>query len=204
MQPKLAPLPPDFATLWDRWYPEAPPIGFVLRDIYPERWLRIHSLPHGLRYPTSGWQQAELIRRHSAVATDVLGEGARFAFLLLRSCAGPESVGVGQRAGITAGELPDALSLSPHLWDDHSGYFGEPMGLVGAEVLWQPGDFIGFIVAVANDRVRGVLANLSTGAVYAPYDGGADLFFATEVERDLARARHAAWVPRLPGGSERR
>ena len=142
------------------------------------------------------------MRRHSAVATDVLGGGAVCVLLLLRSSTGPESVGVGQRAAVTAGDLPDALSLSPELWDDESGWFGEPVGLLGAQVIWQPADFLGFIAAVADDRVRGVVANLATGGVYAPYDGGADLFFATEIERDLARARHAAWIPKLSEESE--
>jgi len=41
---------------------------------------------------------------------------------------------------------------------------------------------------------------LDTGAVYAPYDGGADLFFPSTWERDLARDRYRAWLSRDPGG----
>jgi hypothetical protein len=42
-----------------------------------------------------------------------------------------------------------------------------------------------------------LLVNLDSGQVYAPYDGGADLFYSTEFARDNARERFAAWLQSL-------
>ena len=54
--------------------------------------------------------------------------------------------------------------------------------------------------AVADNRVSGLFAALETGSVYAPYDGGADLFFPTGWERDLARERYDGWLSSRPDG----
>jgi hypothetical protein len=39
---------------WNNHYPEAPPVGFLLRQVYSDRWLRIHSLPGSKRYASRG------------------------------------------------------------------------------------------------------------------------------------------------------
>ncbi|MDB4915783.1 MAG: hypothetical protein JWM95_3427, partial [Gemmatimonadetes bacterium] len=80
--------PADSTVLarWPEWYPDAPPVGFLLREAYPDRWLRIHSLPEAKRYPTSGFDYAELLRRHNSVAADVLGLDTPCAILLVHTC----------------------------------------------------------------------------------------------------------------------
>ena len=39
-----------------------------------------------------------------------------------------------------------------------------------------------------------MLLNWESGAAYAPYDGGADLFWPPEAEREVARARFCDWL----------
>jgi hypothetical protein len=127
----LSPLPAGFLDQWALWYPDCPPEGYLLRDEYPDVWLRIHSLPRSKRYAESPGEYAELLSRHNQVATDLLGSDARCA-LLLR--------------------------------------------------------------AIADEETQALLVELDRGQVYAPYDGGADLFFASTFERDLAKARYANWL----------
>ena len=86
--PLILPISPDFATRWAAWYGATPPIGFLLREEYPDRWLRIHSLRSAARYPRSGWDYAELIRRHNTIANHVLGPGAESAFIVFCECSG--------------------------------------------------------------------------------------------------------------------
>ncbi|MBZ4416504.1 hypothetical protein [Myxococcus sp. RHSTA-1-4] len=45
-----------------------------------------------------------------------------------------------------------------------------------------------------------LLASCTTGHVYAPYDGGAGLFFRNPEERNAARQRYRDWRSRLPSG----
>ena len=184
-QAYLDPLPANFLETWTEWFPDAPPVGFLLREAEPDRWLRIHSLPGSRRHPESGWDHAELLRRHNAVATDLLGEGAACGVVLFDVCDPQRSSALGARAGLTEAELPRVASLPPDLWDEDDGVFTEPVCLFGGSTVWRTGAFDAFIAAVADARVSGMFAAFETGAVYAPYDGGADLFFPTTWERDL-------------------
>jgi hypothetical protein len=54
--------------------------------------------------------------------------------------------------------------------------------------------------AVADDQLRLLLLNWDTGAAYAPYDGGADLFCPSEHERDSAREHFKRWLSSDPSG----
>ena len=48
----------EFLAHWKAWYPDSPPLAFALREIYPDLWLRIHSLPQGKRYAETDSEQA--------------------------------------------------------------------------------------------------------------------------------------------------
>ncbi len=93
------------------------------------------------------------------------------------------------------------LGLLPSwLWEDDSGFFTGPVGLFGAVVTWRRGAFDSFIGAAANDEIRGLALGNATGQVYAPYDGGADLFFPAVANRTEATRRYAAWLSTRPDG----
>jgi hypothetical protein len=135
------------------------------------------------------------------VATDVLGEGAPCAVILFDVCEPRRSSALGMRAGLTESELPSVGTVPPELWgDEDAGVFVEPVCLFGGSTVWRAGAFDAFIEAVADNRVSGLFAALETGSVYAPYDGGADLFFTTGRERDLARERYDGWLSSRPDG----
>jgi hypothetical protein len=151
----------DFAALWRGWFPDVPPVGHLLRDAYPERWLRVHSLPGSKRYAGTDAEWGELLRRMNAVATDVLGEGA---------CA-----------------------LVEPAWAEDE--WGAPV-----EATWRSGAFDALLRRVADDETRAVFVALDSGRVFAPYDGGADLFLRDAVERDAFRARYGAWLSAHPLG----
>jgi hypothetical protein len=45
-----------------------------------------------------------------------------------------------------------------------------------------------------------LIVSEATGRVYAPYDGGADLFVETEAERDALRTKYSGWLSTHPSG----
>jgi hypothetical protein len=185
---------------WPDWYSDAPPVGFLLREAYPERWLRIYSLPDGRRYPASGFDYAELLQRHNSVAADVIGLGDPCAILLLHPCKGRGTRAVGRAARLTTSGLPRLASLPVELSEEQTGVFGVPMCIFGPHTTWNDHAFDRFLTEVAEDRTHGLVVSLDSGRVYAPYDGGADLFYLTELERDHARERFRAWIsPRDDG-----
>lgn len=192
--PAMTAMPADFLSRWSVWYPTTPPVGFLLRAAYHERWLRIHSLPGSKRYPTSPSEYAELLLRHNMLATDVLGgEGARCAVLVRAACGGRWSRRIGARAALTHGDLPLVHRLPHGL--EQQGVFAEPICLFGGSCTWHAGTFDGFLRASADDKVKGLIVELARGQAYSPYDGGADVFFVTTAERDAARQRYRHWLP---------
>lgn len=56
---------------WTTHFGLTPPLGFRLRAAYPERWLRIHSLPESKRYPNTSAELELLLDRHAAVAGEL-------------------------------------------------------------------------------------------------------------------------------------
>src|SRR5215211_5157115 len=107
----MIPAESEILARWPDWYPDAPPDGFLLREAYPERWLRIHSLPQAKRYPTSGFDYAELLRRHNAVADDVVGVGNPCAIVLVHTCKGRGVHAIGRATGLTNSGLPRLTQL---------------------------------------------------------------------------------------------
>lgn len=191
--PELHPVPTGFLNRWRQWYPDAPPVGFLLRQAYPDRWLRVHAMPEAKRSPTSGRDYAELLRRFNAVADEVLGAESPCVLVVLQECG----VAVDRRsadAGSIADHLTELGTLPEKLWDQETGVFAVPMCIQAAATVWRGGDFDGLFSAVALDRIRALVVEQERGRVFAPYDGGADIILSATWERDQLRAHFSDWL----------
>src|SRR5687767_13034728 len=65
--------PGEFKSRWREWYPDAAPHGWAMREAYPYRWVRIHSLPRSKRLPESEDEYMTVLARHNAVVDAVIG-----------------------------------------------------------------------------------------------------------------------------------
>src|SRR5215475_15612067 len=66
-------------TVWDVWerhFGALPPVGHLLRQALPPRWMRIHSLPGSQRYAEGNLEYVELLSRHNQIAAEILGSDA--------------------------------------------------------------------------------------------------------------------------------
>lgn len=165
---------------WDKHFPACPPAGFLLRQSYHERWLRIHSLPESKRYAETEDEYAELLNRHNSVATEVLGERA--------SCY-----------------LIEGFWVKPH--KHHEGWvvnldgFEENLKFRTTETVWESGKRDALLRDVADWKRPNIVFILrESQRIYAPYDGGADLIFRHEQERDEMKQKYRAWLSSRPEG----
>ena len=181
------------STLWTATFGDHPPLGWVLREALPHRWLRIHSLPGGQRYPSSPTDTTTLLARHNAVATAVLGDEAPVVVFVARfslSAHHPQPASLNRLSLQPADALP-AFPLDPPVEN------GEPsfVSFAAAQVLWRHGSFDAIIKAIARDKLSDVVfLSLRTRQAYAPYDGGADLFFLNRAGRNEAKRRFHTWL----------
>ncbi len=193
---------------WRSWYDKAPPLGHVLREQHPERWLRIHSLPESRRYPATPSDWTELLARHNTVATELLGDGAPCLLFAVRIAfeGQPMPEPFQDELEALTGLRPTVLGRASEGWPGQAALEGhdydvDNVWFTAAKVRWQRGAFDPLLRVIANDELHGVLfAAQETGHVYAPYDGGADLFFRDSGERDAARERYRAWLSSHPAG----
>ncbi|HEY9685137.1 MAG TPA: hypothetical protein V6C86_26420 [Oculatellaceae cyanobacterium] len=171
---------PGWKTWWEQQFPDSPPVSFLLRQLYGERWLRIHSLPSSKRYAESELEYEELVRRHNIVATETLVEGS--ACYLIHGFPVEET-----EENIWYEILREYLADSVTLQFD------------ATEIVWKSGVIDQLILDVADDRTDYVLiVARDSKRIYAPYDGGADLFFADEQERNKRKEAYQEWLPSLP------
>jgi hypothetical protein len=65
-------------TVWDAWkrhFGDLPPVGHLLLQALPLRWICIHSLPDSQRYAEEEVEYAELASRRIAAALGMLASG---------------------------------------------------------------------------------------------------------------------------------
>lgn len=193
-------MPDDsFRALWRSFYGDCPPLGFLLQETFPDRWVRIHSLPGSKRYAETAVELATVLSRHNTVATDLLGESA--ACVLVTH---PHVNPLASRRPRSGRQL-DALDLRPLMTvvEEHPVDPAESwrIPLVAAHITWHATTLDDILADVAEDIIGPLLVvAVATGCVYAPYDGGADLFLPSAEERDAFRARHAEWLSPHPSG----
>ena len=167
-------------TWWDEHFPGSAPIGFVLRQIYADRWLRIHSLPESKRYADTEDEYAELLHRHNKVATDALGDESRCCLI-----EGSWDETGGRRRGWVM--TLEGMEL--------------PLRLEVMETVWGYGRFDALLREVADEKRSKVLfASRESGRIYAPYDGGADIIYRDGQERDAFKQAYRAWLSKHLAG----
>lgn len=184
-------MPAAFTPAWTSAFPGCLPVGYLLREAYEDVWLRIHSLPDSKRYADTPDEWRELLRRHRTVADAVLGQGA--TCWMIR----PELT-LEQHERET---VPFAEALAAFDWKaldlGDSRIDGRPAKLLGVPVPWDATALEPVLRAVADDLTGPLLFfSMETAQAYAPYDGGADLFFRTRSASQEAVRRWYLWLAR--------
>lgn len=178
----------DIEAAWRSQFGQFGPAAFLSRQAAPDRWIRIHSLPDSKRYPETDADRDEILCRHLAVAESVIGDTECILFV---TRFGP-SIDPARASLSDLGGLPflhlDDLSISEEDEDDSIQFFAAPF-------IASPSNLRPLILAVANDTTGSVLlANFHRASAYAPYDGGADLFFPSSNQASAAADRWQSWL----------
>jgi hypothetical protein len=182
----------SIAEAWNSAFAPALPAGFLCRKSLHERWLRIHSLPESKRYPETPTDRKELLIRHNSVANYTLGQNSDCVLFITR---------FGESKEWSAAEyLPLGLSKPQHVmsFDDRGE---QRMQFFALRAVWKSQAFDELILAAAEEKISPILfANLATANAYAPYDGGADLFFSSANAVGIARGHFLEWLSKRADG----
>jgi hypothetical protein len=187
----------DAGEVWRRHFGDLPPVGYVLRAALPNRWLRIHSLPGSKRYPETDAEYSTMLERHNQAASEILGfrEDAIFFVHVSGADDFPATFAKFEWVPRTGLLASTPVRFAPVEGDDNA------LSVAGCMIPWTSGVWNDLLRDVADDRVSSVLlANPTSGEVYAPYDGGADLFVTDSQRVATLRLRWSSWLSRHPEG----
>ncbi|WP_156390375.1 DUF3885 domain-containing protein [Rhizobium sp. Root1203] len=179
----------SFEEEWGKFHGKIPPLGFELREMSGKPWVRFHALPNSDRYPSNRVERNEVRRRATILGNEFLGESEPCWLVQCR---------------IEEYEKPYWVSLKAK-FDPQLRYRDTEDDLHWVAsvrpVSWNANEFRGLLVDISKDRTGPTLwFSRKTGKVFAPYDGGFDLFPTTEAEVVELKQRHSEWLsPELSG-----
>ncbi len=180
------------SSLWATHYGAMPPLAHLLRQAGVGGWLRVHTLPNAKRYAETEAEAAQIFHRASEVGDAVIGQEARCQLIVAQAGRARQAAAY-QAVRKAFGLLPTGRFNDP---DDEDLVWS----IYTAEFHWSAGTFAPLLHAIAADQVAQVLWVGESGSVFAPYDGGVDVFIRPTSGAELFKARFADWIsPRSDG-----
>ncbi len=189
-----------FETVWRRFYPAFQPVGWMMRGDGAEHWLRFHSLPKSKRYAETGEERQILLTRQNRIAREVLGEGKPCWLAQSWWNAAAHS----DAAAENVSPPPIALAFGAtfvHHFTVNDGEDDHVWTVQAARSHWRSHAFDPLLLEIAESSApRALWLNEDNGAVFAPYDGGVDLFLPDRSAVNHLRSLFADWLSPHPLG----
>ena len=194
--------PAAFRQQWNRHYPDIEPVGYELRNAGAEYWIRFHSLPDSKRYAETDDEWRILLTRQNLLAAAVLGDEQDCWLVQSLHKLPPGQVEIAVDGGIDpfgaiAGYGLESAVVSVR---EAGTEFEERWEAFAGIVKWTSGRFDGLLREIADWSAPTIWYSSETGAIFAPYDGGVDLFLPDESRVSELAAKHADWLSIHPLG----
>ena len=139
------------------------------------------------RYEETAKEKQTILARADELATEILGEKADCWLVECRKgrLGRPFMTRVKGHSVLDIAEPED-----DYIWTAHV-----------SPARWKAGSARRLLWQVAQDRTGPTLwINRTSGAIFAPYDGGFDLFPASLQHVEALRQKHSNWLSNEPGG----
>lgn len=193
----------EFQRLWSRHYPNMEPVGYELRNAGAPTWVRFHSLPRSKRYPDTEAEWSLLLARQNAIGAGVLGENQECWLVQSHRELTPDVTDVALNDGNDPFRATTDYGLKPAtvtLRDRGTEFERRWQAFVGL-TKWSAGRFDGLLRDIADERAAPTLwFSKDTGSIFAPYDGGVDLFLPDERWAIELTEQHPDWLSDHPLG----
>ncbi|NKM72955.1 DUF3885 domain-containing protein [Rhizobium laguerreae] len=178
-----------FAREWAAFYADRKPMGWMLRQDKSLPWIRFHSLPGSKRYPEDHNEEAIVLQRARVLGKAILGGNADCWQVQCRPKEPNPPYWSVPVTGVESSTFAD---------DEEDG------GLWTAyvsSITWRRNELDATLLAIADDRSGPTLwVSRKAGKIFAPYDGGFDLFPASMHEVARLKADHEDWLSSHPDG----
>ncbi len=174
-----------FKAEWERFHGDTPPIAFMLRAVAGKPWVRFHALPGSIRYAKTRQEQDEIRQRAMILANETLGDGCDCWLVQSWRELDPKP-----SASISDCEIRYREDDDEFQWVSSV-----------SRVRWSEEAFGDLLEDIAEERTGPTLwFDGETGRIFAPYDGGFDLFLTSGEEVSEFEGRHGDWLSSHPSG----
>jgi hypothetical protein len=177
-----------FIAFWNRRWPFHHPVGFMLRESGAKHWIRLHALPGSRRHPRTADEHAEWMHRATTLASATLGTAE--PCWLVQAVAADTVADADRTRDCHGHPLARAYAFA----EDHDDGTSTVWSVHAGPVMWADGAFEPLLSAIASGEEASTLwVSQESGTIFAPYDGGFDVFVATRREKDGLGRRFADW-----------
>jgi hypothetical protein len=178
---------------WKTLSPELEPIGYLLKQVYPDRWVRFHNLPESKRYPETEAEYQTIIDRNMLIFFSLISEGSEIV-------AFNAEYDVGNNSGVPDSQfLP--LVHEPQFYGTVKSPKDPDQNFHIYSGRFDSSNFASLVRLAADEVLPNIiLAAFAQRVIYHPYDGGMDFILKSKSERDALREKFIAWYPASTGG----
>ncbi|ESQ86315.1 hypothetical protein AEAC466_03705 [Asticcacaulis sp. AC466] len=178
-----------FQADWHRFHPNTHPVGHLLRQADGWNLTRFHLLPDNRKAAHDHAELRALLDRFNTVATAALGEGAPCHLVALQS---PNQ---DKRHRARMERLKRRYGLTPG-WEFHSTSDQLSYIVCAGEVTWTTNGFNRLLLHIYQTDFWDIMwMNRETGAIFRPYDAGADISQPTPNDLIARISTFYGWLP---------
>lgn len=182
---------------WQRHFPGTAPVGWALQSSFPDRWVRLHSLPGSKQYPDGKKHRAIIAERALALAHALLSDTG--PYYMLANVYAPEPglpFAVTQDWRYHGAELSQSFSCL----EDSADQASQIVVFTGQTERLSRG-FEAAVLGIAEERsARCIWVSPKRPAAFAPYAGGFDLITAVPDDVATFKAQFKRWLSKHPDG----
>jgi hypothetical protein len=173
----------EFEQNWMVFHPELRPISWLLRESKSLPWVRFHALPESKRYAEDRTEKAIILDRGYTLADEILGEAANCWRITLQYKPATKEIS----------------TFKEWIEDDHDPNWAWHWDATPS--IWRRGQSDALLTAIANfEGPYTIWMNREDGGIFAPYDGGFDLFPSTAKRVAELRLQFRDWLSSRPDG----
>jgi hypothetical protein len=183
----------NIESYWKLTFKECPPINYLLKVYYKERWLRIHSLTDSKRYAATNAEWKILFHTQNSILEDAFEENETLylftgvynntEFLLPENNLN-KNVAL-NTYDFTALEKIDLYAMSKDYCEENT--FFTPHFV---SILFKKNNYNELLKVIANDEIRAFFLSTKTNTIVAPYDGGVDIIYKDTQTRDFYKNKY--------------
>ncbi|PKV51550.1 hypothetical protein ATE84_3637 [Aquimarina sp. MAR_2010_214] len=188
----------QFNKYWDSNYPESNPIGHELKSVYPNRWLRIHSLPESKRYAESEDEYQIILDRQNKLITELVGENTEIIIT-----SGQYEIELTNEISTELsdyGEFEKCRTIELHkIYPEEykEGFFYD---VYFKPDIWTMNSQNKLLKNIADDELRAMFICPKENCIVASYDGGMDIIIDSQEKRDRLKAKYSEWISEREDG----